>query len=290
MFSFQTVTMGFIESELEIILTDKVDDGHIVAIIHTVVTILAMLPNIFLIIVLAKYQVLKTTRNILIMNWAILDLLTQLSNMDKVDLLYSSITGHQTPPLIMLGTLSFYLMCHFHELVLLFVMFTDFCYKKLTVPKLQRAIPFFWIIFCCICLPIVAFGIVYRNINGCVWQYVIMLLILVGAFLTKTFTYLFRRATRKPWNQNIRYILTTGYIATLIMYITSYIHGDLTRFIPFLHIFLMLGFLFYPFVIVFVLYQLDNDFKQCAKKLFRKNNFSDSVTYQVENAKLSQVV
>lgn len=278
------------ETELVETIAVQIDHGRLnVAIVHMVSTILAMFPNIFLIVVLAKYQVLKTSRNILIMNWAIIDLITQLSNIDKVNLLYFSITGHEGPSLVLDGLLSLFLMCHFYKNALLLMFFTDCCYKKLTVPRLQRVIPLLWIIFCCICLPIIALSVIYRNLNGCIWSSVVMFLILIVVFAVKTFMYLIRMSS-KPLLQNIRYILTSCYIAALIVYMTGLILIFGGSVGPYVCIFMMVGFVFYPFVIIFVLYQLDSNFKQCVRQLFKKNNFSGNVTYPVGNEDFSEVL
>lgn len=268
--------------ELQLVVTEIDRTSEII--FHAILFFIGPVANALIIATIAKFNTLKTARNILVMHWAITDMLFLLSTPQTWDLvLHLTVQEVYTPFFFTIFTARAWI--HSYEIILVGMLFLNTTYKRLTVENLRKIIPLMWVIFFMITTVSVIESYFFRDyfsffIYGCVALSSIVI------FLVKISLFVKNRFQRKPFRYQVRLILTTGYVGCWSLVLVSLVIVAAVNFkridslmklltialaVAHCHCFVQLG----------LLVMFDLDFRNCFLKMLRREEIisHDSLVY-----------
>lgn len=239
--------------------------------VFAILSFIAILSNSLIIWTISKNRNIQSKRNILILNWAISDLITNVSNQQAYKIFFHLFGVKMTVQLEIFEDILESLMINFYLIELVFVtyLFIDYFYDRFSV----ELIHFFWIFTFVLIVPGVAgsffgFHLRVRFISELI-IYVNFAFLLIS-FIVKILRYFLRRIQRKPHKIQLRFILSTFFLGC---WLTAAVYFSLLPFDNNIHL--------HVYVPLFAIYAgmcnstlnlillvvLDSSFKMSIKKL-----------------------
>lgn len=243
--------------------SDFVDDpmnlqNNVHIIVFAIASIISSICDLLIIISIFQHSVMRTKRNLLILNWAFADFFFQLQEPNKYFILH-----------LMFGTdfyTSFGCVLYEHEatflcLVCLFVLIlnVNFFYKRLTIFSLKIVAAVLWLLTFSTVIAMTTLCMTLRYFPIHILVLLLVILIILTSYIVKLVMYSIRRINRKEKDTKLRYILSTGFAlcffpATILFTLHAGIHSAVLIFLT------LIGNL-NPMLNIFLLYYYDKNFK-----------------------------
>lgn len=244
-------------------------------IFYIILSVIDITADGFIIYVISNYMQMKTIRNILVLNWAVSNILFNIFEPLKFTLIIFYIFKQTHSPII---SVIYEIHALFQICTQLFIitLFTDCCYKKLTLVNLKNVVQIIWLLS----LIIISSAIISRMCDSRVLNELCEMIlfgtcsILFLSFLIKMVLYLIRRVRRKELKTHIRFILALSYICSWFVTALCHFISDFVSFRSHEYKVLMsVGKIFQilaysnPVVQLVILYVFDGDFRANFRKL-----------------------
>lgn len=221
-------------------------------------TTISSVCDLLIIISILQHSVMRTKRNLLILNWAFADFFFQLQEPSKYFLLHSWFGADF---IMSFGCVLFQHEAIFLCLICLFVLIlnVNFVYKRLTIFSVKIVAGVSWLLT----ISTVIVTTYICMINNYFYVYLLLLLLIVlifTSYIVKLVMYSIRRINKKEKDTKLRYILCAGFtlcfVPGFILFCISHTETNIEIFL-----FLSLTGNLNPILNVFLLYKYDKNFK-----------------------------
>lgn len=269
--------------------SDYYDSSLTFTIFDSLLSLPVTATDVLIIIVLTRFSILKTKRNILILSWAIINMILTLTAPSKFILLFHSL-GAFIVNIYYIPIYNIYMLSEIYQILYILMLFVDTFYKKTTFESLKKLDKMIWASYVAFAMGGIIAGILnHHDLTLFFFLYLITAFLLYGTFIGKICYSLFIMAkSKKMLKIQIRFLLTAGYIIGSFLWFIFTLASFATHHTKHSYYVQVCGDLFLlvsncnPVLQVLILYFYDNDFKNCVDKLLCYQNSEDRVSYENE--------